>query len=412
MKVTSQQYLDANPDVKAAGVDPLQHVLTHVLTQPLSLHEARKLDYPDDFDGAAYVAYHKDVARFYTAETALNHYLNYGWREPGRWPLPVTPPPGGDEILDFNRVAECDNQESIYFSVGKVNGVMHFGEYGYQSGRKVSKLFAFPHSLVQSFNAESVFDIKKFKNNYYLTVEHGKWDTVDKAMIFQLQGTVWNEVYRHPEWDLMFHLHVHGDYLYATGAKLNGQGGTIRSSDGVSWSPFIGSSDYWQWDMTTLGNDIWFSGAYGGDYGGNCHHAVWKNQSRVWDGATTGAGFLGIAAFVGDIFLGQANPAQIMRFSDKRIVLNLPGQEKVTKLIVDESANTLYAITCEGDSATSGAEVWSTKDGTNWKQMPGPYSVPHLFNAYYDPDTKEMWLVGGKFSQGSGGYGGVYRSVR
>ena len=29
--MTGQQYLDANPDVKAAGVDPLYHVLTYVL---------------------------------------------------------------------------------------------------------------------------------------------------------------------------------------------------------------------------------------------------------------------------------------------------------------------------------------------------------------------------------------------
>jgi hypothetical protein len=111
MYINGQQYLDSNPDVKKAGLDPFQHLVTNVLSHPISLKEPRKLDYPDDFDGAAYVAFHKDVAKYYTAETALIHYLEHGWKGSGRWPLSgtpqppdPTPPPPGPSFLppDWN----------------------------------------------------------------------------------------------------------------------------------------------------------------------------------------------------------------------------------------------------------------------------------------------------------------------
>ena len=425
---TEQIYLELNPDVATANTTALKHWCEFGFTEGRPWYKGSSPPtppiLPSDFDGAAYIAYWTDVAAAgYTAETAKNHYLEVGWKE-GRWPLPVTPPPPPvpptppvppppiGEIKDFNNLPESANSDAIYFGVGKCAGIIHFGEYGYQGGDHSSSLFQYPHTFVQSFDAESVFAIKDFKGKCYLTVEHGKYKSVDKAMVYQLQGSSWVEVYRHPIWDLMFNLHVHGDYLYATGAKINGQGGTVRTSDGVTWSQYIATSNYWQWDMTTLGSDIWFSGAYGGDYGGECRPAVYRNQTRVWDGSDVGAGFLGIAAFRGDIFLGQANPAQIVRFSDKKIVLTLPTHEKFNKLAVDEASGTLYAFSAMVDVAINGARVYSTKDGNTWKNVGGMFAVPHLFFSYYDPVTFDLWITGGKWSQSSGGYGRIYKSVR
>jgi len=135
--MTSKQYLDANPDVKKAGVDALYHVLTYVLHGPC---EPRPLWIDDT---------------------------------PSPTPDPdPTPTPTG-EIQDFNRIPLCDGP-SCYFSIGKVGGKLLFGEYGYQNGNKQSDLFEYPHSKVDSFNVESIFDICKHGGKYYLAVEHRK----------------------------------------------------------------------------------------------------------------------------------------------------------------------------------------------------------------------------------------------
>jgi len=326
----------------------------------------------------------------------------------GVTPTPPTPPPG-DEIKDFNRLPECDNPSAIYFSAGNVNGDMHVGEYGYQNGRTKSSLWKYPHSFVRDFDCEAIFDLCMHKGINLLALERGGWGSeIDRGMIYRLSGNSWIETYRHPSLASALKMKSCADgYVYATLGESS-----VRSLDGITWGVYNDTPGYCQWDVTDSGADIWIAGAYGGDYGPGCHPVVWKNRSMVWDSLQEDAGFLGIAAFNGNIFLAQANPAQIIRFSDKKVVLNRPGQAKFTKLVIDEFAKTLYAITCVPDSAASGAEVWSTKDGNAWKQMPGPYSVPHLFNAYYNPSTKEIWLTGGKWSQRSGGYGRIYKSVR
>jgi hypothetical protein len=98
MKVTGSQYLTLNPDLKAAGVDPLQHFLVHVC--PVGpLREARIIDYepppvlPSDWDWQWYVGGYKDLrdAGIDTQAEAEMHYLAYGFRE-GRWPPPPLPP--------------------------------------------------------------------------------------------------------------------------------------------------------------------------------------------------------------------------------------------------------------------------------------------------------------------------------
>jgi hypothetical protein len=98
MKVTGPQYLDLNPDVKAAGMDPLQHFLIYVCPAG-PLREARIIDYepppilPSDWDWQWYVGGYKDLrdAGIDTQAEAEMHYLAYGFRE-GRWPPPPLPP--------------------------------------------------------------------------------------------------------------------------------------------------------------------------------------------------------------------------------------------------------------------------------------------------------------------------------
>ena len=372
--MTGQQYLDANPDVKKAGVDPLYHVLTYVLH---GRKEPRPL-----------------------------------WIDPAEPPKPPGPPPGpkppdptvSGEIKDFQRVKSADNPDAIYFSSGKVDGKMRFGEYRCYS----AKLFREPHSLEKQFQAESVFDICAFKGSWYLSLEHGGYPDVDRGMVMRWNGSKWVEVFRHPTWLLAFHLHAHGDHLYVTGSNWDPMhGGIWRTSDGTHWEQYTASyHDYW--DMASSGSDLWTSGAYGGDYGPGCHPCVYKNRDRVWDSPEQGAGFLGIAVFRGDVFMGQATPAKVVRFSDKKTVLNMPTQNKVPKLIVDEACNTLYAIGCRTDEATAGAEVWKTKDGSKWTLARPPFSIPHIFHAYQDPGTKDIYLAGGKFNA----YGRIYKSVR
>jgi len=372
--MTSKQYLDANPDVKAAGVDALYHVLTYVINGP---KEPRSLWVDED--------------------------------TPSPTPDPdPTPTPTG-EIQDFNRIPLCDGP-SCYFSIGKVGGKLLFGEYGYQNGNRQSDLFEYPHSKVDSFNAESIFDICKHGGKYYLAVEHGKWDSVDRGIVYQLQGSTWVEVFRAANAELFFNLHSHGNYLYVTAGGSSG--GVYRSADGASWETFIAGDSYCRWDMDTLDNHLYLCGAYGGDYGPGCRPAVWKDTTRIWDLNLDGAGFLGISAYKKDIYVSSATPARVYRLSDHACVLDLAAFEKIPKLIVDPKTDTLLALACRGDGHSSGAEVWATKDGSKWYQINGPWSCPHLYCAYYDEDTGDMWLGGGKWSQKSGGYGRIYKSVR
>jgi hypothetical protein len=324
--------------------------------------------------------------------------------EPDSGPTPIT-----GEIVDFNRDASCDGR-SCYFAIGKPGGKIHYGEYGYQNGNKQSDLFEYPHSKVDTFNAESIFDICKHGGKYYLSVEHGKWDSVDRGIVYQLQGSAWVEVFRAPVAELFFNLHSHSNYIYVTAGGTSG--GVYRSADGTSWETFIPSDSYCRWDMDTLDNHLYICGAYGGDYGPGCHPVVWKDTTRIWDMNLDGMGFLGIAAYKGDIYLGSANPGKVYRLSTKSCVLDRPGFEKVPKLIVDKKTDTLFSPLCKGESTNSGAEVWATKDGRKWYQINGPWSCPHLYCAYYDADTGDMWLGGGKWAQRSGGYGRIYKSVR
>ena len=340
---------------------------------------------------------------------------------PGPVPQPIPPdpqppdPPISGEIKDFKRMPECDNPISIYFSSCKVDGEMNFGEYGLQGGY-TSKIIRYPHTTVQEFLAESVFDICEFKGSWYCSLEHGGYPDIDRGMVMRWNGSKWVESFRHPSWILAFHLHVHTDgYLYVTGSGWNPMiGGIWRTADGTHWEKYAGDNGvYVYWDMTSEENNLWSVGAHGGDYGPGCHPAVYRNKNLVRESSEQDAGYLGVAYFLKDIFMSQANPGKVIRFSDKKTVFNVPVPGKIPKLIVDEMSNMLIAICCTDDSATGGATVWGTKDGNKWHLIRPPFSCPHLFHAYQDPDSKEIWLVGGKFAcMSQDGYGRIYKSVR
>lgn len=334
-------------------------------------------------------------------------------RPPVYTPLTDDPDePTTGEIKDFNRDASCDGP-SCYFSLCRVDGVMQYGEYGYQQGDASSGIFKYPHALVQTFDVESVFDICRHGDKYYMAVEHGGWKSgIDRGMVFRWNGSQWVEVFRHPTAEMFFNLHSHGNYIYVTAG--GSVGGVYRSADGTSWETFIPSDGYCRWDMDTLDGHIYFSGAYGGDYGSGCHPVVWRDTEKAWDyTGGTDAGFLGIAAFKGDIYFGMANPAKVCKLSSKSVVLDKSDFAKIPKLIVDQSAGTLFALLCKGDGHASGAEVWATKDGSSWYQINGPWSCPHLFSAYYDEQDKAVWLAGGRWGQNADpSYGRIYKSVR
>jgi hypothetical protein len=403
-----EAYLVHYPDVKKAGANPLAHWFEHGKTEGRS--------------SAGYIAKYKDIREHpYYSTHPLEHYWRHGKNEGRTWgnvPVPPAPqppqppgPPASGEIKDFQRMAECDNPVSIYFSSCKVDGKMHFGEYGLQ-GAYTAKIIRYPHAPVQEFLAESVFDICEFKGSWYCSLEHGGYPDIDRGMVMRWNGSKWVEVFHHPSWILAFHLHVHGDHLYVTGSEWAPMhGGIWRTSNGVNWEQYA-ASDYTYWDMASGGTDLWTSGAYGGDYGPGCHPAVFRNRDLAWESDEQGAGFLGIATFRGKVYVGQAAPAKVIRINDNKTVVNLPTQGKIPKLIVDDRCNTLYAIGCVADEATRGAEVWKTTDGDKWSLALPPFSVPHLFHAYQDPADGTIYLAGGKWSQGGDGYGRIYKSIR
>jgi len=75
------EYLNANPDVKAAGVNPFDHLNQHGLAEG----RAPSLEYPsiNEFDWQTYLNSNPDLkaAGITTAEAAYTHYINHGYAE-------------------------------------------------------------------------------------------------------------------------------------------------------------------------------------------------------------------------------------------------------------------------------------------------------------------------------------------
>ncbi|UXC89783.1 glycosyltransferase [Sphingobium sp. RSMS] len=86
-------YLDRNPDVAQAGINPLWHYLEHGWREGRDPHPFFANDW--------YLAQNPDVLE--TGVNPLEHYLAFGWRE-GRWPNPVFDPRAYlDRYLDVDR---------------------------------------------------------------------------------------------------------------------------------------------------------------------------------------------------------------------------------------------------------------------------------------------------------------------
>jgi len=107
----AQYYLLHNPDVAAAGVDPLQHF------NQFGWHEGRN---PNDwFDTAGYLAHYADVAA--AGVNPLQHYEQFGWRE------------GRDPSMQFDTLKYLAAYGDV--AAAGVNPFDHFLQNGIYEGR-------------------------------------------------------------------------------------------------------------------------------------------------------------------------------------------------------------------------------------------------------------------------------------
>jgi VCBS repeat-containing protein len=107
----SDYYLAHNPDVAAAGVDPLAHFET------FGWHEGRN---PNAyFDTAGYLAHYADVAA--AGVNPLEHYEQFGWKE------------GRDPSAAFDTLGYFAANPDV--AAANVNPMNHFLEYGSHEGR-------------------------------------------------------------------------------------------------------------------------------------------------------------------------------------------------------------------------------------------------------------------------------------
>ena len=256
-------------------------------------------DPPVGWSDAVYLELNPDVATDpHYSQHPLTHWCSIGKAEGRKY----------KKITSFTLIETAPL--SCYFTVKKINGVLNAGTYGYQNGIHASEIRQ-GKVTVQKFNAESVFAIREFKGNYYASLEHGKYSTVDKAMIYKLVNGLWQEVYRHPRWNLMTEMHVHEGYLYATGSRggdRSDPAGVVRSSDGVNWEIYFENpNEYRFWAMTSRGSELWIAASSSGtDWGNNnSNPSVFKGKDLIWrDYSRPNHGFWGITHHKGDIYLG------------------------------------------------------------------------------------------------------------
>lgn len=402
MGVYSPDHLNAQPDGIDYGVFD-----TELLKSPVVKWNCvfRYTDTPaGDYNFRTYVVV-GSLEAVRISMVQLHNYFN---------PVPKT------EIKKFVRVPESDNKLSAYFSINKINGKMVFGTYGYQNGDHSSEIYEYPHTKTASFNAESVMHIEKHNGKYYLTLEHGKYNTVDKAMIMRLEGSTWKEVYRSDHAVIAIGLVSHVDgYLYATIPGSDSPNSDIvrsKSGNPGTWKKwYTNTSEYRFFGIASLGTKLLTAASSGpGDWGGNTQPSIFINKNLHWrDDTRTGDGFWGAVSFNGDGYVGGTGHARVVRVSDRKTVLDKPDFLTVHGFVVDKSRNTLFALfNREDPTIIPGAEVWATKDGTRWYPVGSPLPTAMLFAGYYDEETKEVWLVGGRWAQDGSGYGHVFKGVR
>jgi len=108
----AQYYLLHNPDVAAAGADPLTHF------NSFGRHEGRN---PNGwFDTAGYLAHYADVAA--AGVNPLEHYMLYGWQE------------GRDPSASFDTLAYLAANPDV--AAAGINPLDHFLTFGIYEGRQ------------------------------------------------------------------------------------------------------------------------------------------------------------------------------------------------------------------------------------------------------------------------------------
>ncbi|SFF39926.1 hypothetical protein SAMN04487844_117124, partial [Methylobacterium sp. yr596] len=133
----NELYLARNPDVKAAGVDPLAHYLLYGQGEGRETFAAvgrtADLGGHPGFDAEYYLLSNLDVARAATGSGrdpfafAYDHYQLYGWKE-GRNPNAV-----------FDTKGYLDAYGDV--KAAGVDPLLHYDLYGWKEGRDPSKAF-------------------------------------------------------------------------------------------------------------------------------------------------------------------------------------------------------------------------------------------------------------------------------
>ena len=416
IKVTSKQYLEANPDVAEVGVDPLYHALTYTLGRG----EPRCLEYPDALataEGkAAYLAAWQDVRD--AGADPLAHYLRWGWLE-GRWPLPGTKPslapeptpsnkPGG-EIVAFDHIATVD---SPIFAIGKPDGI-YYAVYGYGADKihstEIYKLGNVPNEPIQRIEAESGIAMC----DDLLACEN--FGPKDVGAILQFRGGLFEKVFDAGSygWDLMLALKKAPDGSYrATGMNFGDRSnpaGILQSVNKRDWTPYyINPNEYrfFEMDFDSEGNLWTASTSSGTDWGkNNCNPCVFRNRDLVWrDETRPNDGAWGIKCAFGDVFYGRTGHAAVVSVNKRRPVLEMPGHEACHTLLFDDASKTLLAF-FSGEAGN--ARIMGTKDGAAWYEID---SLPcsGCWFGFQDPDTKEIYAGAGVWNN----KGMLFRSRR
>jgi hypothetical protein len=362
-----------------------------------------------DADALDYLRRYPDVAASSYATNPREHYDKYGKAEGRTWgstpvpPIPQPPgPPASGEIKDFVALHECNNPTSCYFGIQWPL----IGTYGMQ-GDRTSEVYQYPHNLVRQYTAESVIAILDGIH----VLERG--GDADRGQILY-NG---NLVYQADDWSLCLMIHKHSDgYYYVTGKDYNDSsapGGWVRSRDKVHWERWGNAQGAdMVLGMCSDGNDlITFGTSNGTDWGGNnCYPVAYRNRQRVaaWTDRTND-GSWAACSFKGRVYGGLTGHSGVVRLGDNKVVLSRPTHNACHDIIVDKQTETMLALFCK--DAASGAEVWATSDGDNWRQINGAWSCPGLFWADQAADGT-IYLAGGRFSQGGDGYGRIYKSIR
>ena len=411
-------YLYLFPDVKNAGVDPLEHWLSYG-------EKEGRVWKPAGWSSAGYLNKWPDIAaNAYYSLHPLHHYWRHGKGEgrtwggsvnPDPWPAPGPgPSPATGVIKSFKEVTVLRDSEQAYFSSANIDGVLHLGTYGSQNGILNSKLYKVvggQRVFVQQFNCESIFDLLNFNGCWLMSQEGGLADTVNKAMIYKRQSNEqWTEIYRHSTWDLMLHMTTDASYAYAVGAVYSGGGGVLRSSDGINWSTYFDTvkAPNIPFAVCTDG-DVWTVGGMYEDR--DSHPFLYKNTTRVWTGDGKGMASA-VISYKGYIYFSiqLSAGAELWRYrkSDGSCsrVKTFTGLKDFFQMFIDD--NILYVF--PGPRTGTGAQCWQT-DGTDWSQISGVSGVPWITMGTAVVNGVR-YLPGGQFAQDSSGFGKVYEAVK